>query len=179
MRREHFFATNQINCGESLSVTPPHLYPQETDWTCAIACIRTILSAVLKSVPSEDEFVETYKLVPGPHYSIDIKNTGMLDAYDVKYGCEDKEASMDDILELMKQGYCVMLESMMNYAHWMVLLGFYTRCDKDIEKAKLLFYDPYYNEVKLVNADEFINMWIDGNHAVNHVEKDYIAIKKK
>ena len=41
---------------------------------------------------------------------------------------------------------------LINYSHWMVLLGYFvTAGEEDVENCKLLFYDPYYNNVKLLN----------------------------
>lgn len=178
MRREEYFKKRDIPCKESVSNTPPFLYPQERDWTCSIACIRTILSAIEEEVLGEEEIVTKYNMLPGPYYSKDLKTLGILNSYDVKYGCDDKNVTFEDIIAMVKDGYYVMLECMVNYAHWFVLLGYYTHQDfTDIEKANLLLFDPYYNQVRLMNVDEFINMWMDGNYANTGVEKDYIAFK--
>lgn len=164
---------------DSVSLTPPRLYPQERDWTCAIACIRSIFSALGNDL-SEDEIIEEYSMIPGPHYSKDIKKLNILERYDVIYGCDLKDAKLDTLIDYMNDGYYIMVESMINYAHWHVLLGYYTISDfTDVEKFKFLMYDPYYNELKLVNVDEFDGMWIDGNYANTGVEKDFIAIKNK
>ena len=102
----------------------------------------------------------------------------VLEQYDVKYGSDKTDTTFDDILELMEQGYYIMLESMVNYAHWMVILGYFNSADSnDIEKSKILFFDPYYNEVRLINTDEFLGMWIDGDYNTTKVKNDYIAIR--
>lgn len=176
-KRMHYFEQNQINTNTAMSKVPLQLLPQETDWTCSIACIRTILSGIIKNVPSEQELIKCYSLSPGPHYSKDIEKYGILDSYDVIYGCNLEQKSFDLVLDYMREGYFLMLESMYNYAHWMVLLGFFPIDNSDIEKSKLLFYDPYYNQVRMLCVDEFISMWIDGNHKDNGIEKDFIAIK--
>ena len=78
----------------------------------------------------------------------------------------------------MNNGYAIMIESMINYAHWLVLLGYYIIGDsRDIESHKVLVYDPYYDKVRLIIADEFLSMWIDGDHEKTGVVKDFIAIK--
>ena len=83
----------------------------------------------------------------------------------------------DEILNLLENGYYIMLESMVNYSHWMVLLGYYVVKDtKNLEEHKILFYDPYYDDLKLLNADEFIGMWIDGNYENTKVKNDFIVI---
>jgi len=163
---------------DSVSFTPPKLYPQERDWTCAVACIRTILSAFGNDV-SEDELINKYSMTPGPYFSKDIKKLGLLENLDVIYGCDLDAAKLDTVIDYMKDGYYIMVESMINFAHWHVVLGYYTISDfTDVEKFKFLMYDPYYNELKLVNVDEFDGMWLDGNHAKNGIEKDFIAIRK-
>ncbi len=180
-RKFEYFEPNKIEKTESLSQVPPFLFPQERDWTCSLACIRTMLSGVMKDVPKEEVLVQQYKMDMGPYYSKDLKKLGILDDIlskeKVIYGCDQEDIELPDILTLMENGYYVMLESMVNYAHWMVLLGYFvTAGEENPEKCRLLFYDPYYNQVKLLNYDEFMGMWIDGNFAQTGVTKDFIAI---
>lgn len=155
-------------------------YKQERDWTCSIACIRTMSSKFMKEVPSEDFFVEAYELKPGPHYSKDIKTLGILDEFSVVYGCDigENEKNINTIIDLISDGYAVMMETMLNYAHWVVVLGYFIIGEpEDLEKHTMLVYDPYYDKVRLLIADEFLAMWIDGNHSDTGVVKDFIAIK--
>ena len=178
MRKFEHFTKTEIETNQCVALSPLKLYKQERDWTCSIACIRTLLSNIVETSPSEDWFIKQYKMSHGPYYSHDIKELGMLSQYDVKFGC-DERLDLDGILQLIQNGYYVMLESMINYAHWMVLLGFYPLADnKDLETSTLLFYDPYYNKIRLVNADEFLGMWLDGDHWTNNITNDYIAIKR-
>ena len=73
-----------------------------------------------------------------------------------------------------------MLESLINYSHWMVLTGCYSFGDgTDPETIKLSLYDPYYHDIKIMLLDEFINVWIDAETEANGIERDYLAIKKK
>lgn len=176
-RKQEFFEVEMLKHQTIVANVPRRMYPQERDWTCAVACIRTMLSGFLETVPTEDCLVEQYQLKPGPHYSANIKKYHMLDAYDAVYGCDCKNSTLDMILDYMEQGYFVMLESMINYAHWTVLLGYYPMCENDVERAKLLMYDPYYDEVRLVNADEFLSMWRDGDYENTRIDKDFIAVK--
>ncbi|MBE6030558.1 MAG: hypothetical protein E7225_03045 [Clostridiales bacterium] len=182
MRRHEVFTRRTTTHNESISLTPPRLYRQERDWTCSVACLRTILSAFMDEVPAEDSFVVNCGMQPGPCYSGGVKTQGLLneEEYDVVYGIDHPEIEFEDILDLMKEGYYIMLESMVNYAHWMVLLGYYAIAPHDnMENYQLLFYDPYYNQVRMINADEFIGMWIDGNYENTKVEKDFVAVRKK
>lgn len=72
-----------------------NFFRQERDWTCSIACIRTLLSSFLDVVPSEDFFVIKYGLSPSVYYSKDIKKLDILSEYDVIYCC-------DEIIDLEK-----------------------------------------------------------------------------
>jgi len=179
MTRKHFFPKQPELAHQTVIANPPKtLYPQGTDWTCSIACIRTMLSGIMDTVPCEEEIIEKYALKPGPHYSGDIKRLGILEGYDAVYGCDHNGVDFDSILSYMKNGYYIMLESMYNYAHWYVLLGYYPLSEGNIETGSLLIYDPYYHNTRLLNTDEFICMWIDGNYAKSGIERDFIALKK-
>lgn len=180
MRTEKFFELFEpapVKQDQAVVMTPPKFFPQERDWTCSVACIRTILSGIEDEVPTEDFFVGNYALSPGPYYSREIKSRKLLEPYDVVYGCDNEKVTLDDVLNLCRDGYYVMLESMYNYSHWFVFLGFYPSADCDVEKSKLLVFDPYYNEVRLLNADEFQSMWRDGNYEKSKVDRDFIAIR--
>ena len=178
MQRKHeLFEQNNLKHNEVVVSAPKKLYPQETDWTCSVACIRTMLSGITYNVPEEMEIVRQNNMKPGPYYSRDIKKLGLLDNYDVVYGCDKEKADMDMVLDMVQNGYYVMLECMYNYAHWMVLLGYYPLENSDIEKSELLMYDPYYDKIRLLSADEFISMWIDGNYENTKVIRDFIAVK--
>lgn len=176
-RRNEYFEPRKLEHRLVECNAPGKLFPQETDWTCAIACIRTMLSGLQSHVPSEREFVEKYHLSPGPRYSRDIKALKILDGYDAVYGCDEKNITFDKILDYMSQGYYIMLESMYNYAHWFVLLGYFPLEDGNVEHSRLLVFDPYYNEVRLLIADEFISMWIDGNYEHSKVIQDFVAVR--
>ena len=67
-----------------------------------------------------------------------------------------------------------MAECMYNYAHWVVVLGYFAvRNAEDTEEHRILIYDPYYDQVRLVIADEFLTMWCD---PAGH-EKEFVAIR--
>ena len=182
-RKFEYFRPHKVDKKCSVSNVPPVLYPQERDWTCSLACIRTLLSAVMDDVPKEGAMVQQYGMEPGPYYSKDLKKLNILqetgNLSHVIYGCDKEQIELADIVSLLEEGYYIMLESMVNYAHWMVLLGYFvTDGEENAENCRLLFYDPYYNKVKLLNYDEFCGMWIDGNYGVTGVEKDFIAIHR-
>lgn len=176
-RKEEYFQKNRLRHNKVVSMQPRELFPQETDWTCIVACIRTLLSGIITDVPQEREFVIACNLKPGPHYSKEIKESHVLDAYKVIYGCDITAKEFDMVLDYMEEGYYIMLECMYNYAHWMVLLGYYPVEESNIEKSTLLMYDPYFDQVRLINVDEFLSMWLDGDYANNGVKKEFIAIQ--
>ncbi len=179
-RKSEYFGKYTTNKHDSVGRIPKQLYRQETDWTCAIACLRTMISGIDKEVFPENHYVEKFSLKPGPYYSKNIKAYNMLDEYDVIYGCDMPDVNFDDIISMMENGYYIMLESMVNYSHWMVLLGYLTvKTSDELEGYMLMFYEPYYNEVRMINADEFRGVWRDGPYETTKVEKDFIAIKAK
>lgn len=178
MQREYAFPHNGPLEHTKAIVSPIRTFHrQNTDWTCSIACLRTMMTAFDKSIPSEEALVEEYNLQPGPHYSEELKRIGILKNYQAVYGCDNPNITFDQVLEYMEQGYAIMLECMVNYAHWMVLLGYYPLSDND-GKTSLIFYDPYYNWIRKFRADEFMNMWQDGDWGSTNIIKDFIAIRK-
>ena len=90
----------------------------------------------------------------------------------------DVTFTFDEVLNMLDAGYVVMLESMINYSHWLVLIGFFPLCKEGDAAEYLLVYDPYYNELRTIHADEFIGMWCDGEYIYNGIEKDYVAVKQ-
>ncbi len=179
-RKSEYFNKQTTSKHNSVGNIPLNFYIQETDWTCSVACIRTLISKFEPNLMSEKEFVEKYNLKPGPHYSEQIKQYKILDKYDAIYGCDNKDIELDDIITYMEQGYYVMLESMINYSHWLVLLNYLTiPTPYGYEGYQLVFYDPYYNNIRMMNADEFIGVWLDGSHEKTNIKKDFIAVKAK
>lgn len=163
----------------SFSICYEKYYAQERDWTCSIACIRTILSK-FKAEKPEDYYILEYKLTPGPHYSQDIKKLGILKDREAVYGCDYSEEDKDvnTLIRLANQGYGIMIETLLNYTHWLVVIGYcIIGSDTELEKHKIIVYDPYYNDIRLCLADELLGMWIDINYDKNNVVKDFIAIK--
>ncbi len=179
-RKSEYFDKLKTNKHNSVGNIPLNFYVQERDWTCAVACIRTLISKIEPNLMSEDEFVTKYNLKPGPHYSKQLKAYNMLDKYDAIYGCDNPDITLDDIISYMEKGYFVMLESMINYSHWLVLISYLTiPTPYGYEGYQLVFYDPYYNNIRMMSADEFIGVWIDGPYEKTKVKKDFIAVRAK
>lgn len=183
-KSEYFIGDIQeISIKHNILHAPNMVYHQERDWTCSIACLRSLLSGVLDKVPSEDEIIEKYRLTPGPHYSKELKSLGIcsdLGIEDVLYGCDfisgnKSVVHQDDILKLLNHRFYIMMESMVNYSHWLVLLGY--TYSEDREQCQVLTYDPYYNRMRVDIADEFFEMWHDGDYVNSGVHHDFIALK--
>lgn len=178
-RVKELFNGNQIcEFYETSAMIPRMLYYQERDWTCIIACPRSICSSI-RELGTENEIIEEYKLAPGPRYSRDIKNLGILEEYQARYGCDEYEniKNIGFLYELLKERWYVMVEGMLNYDHWQVLCGYFPNNTYETENQTILLYDPYYNELRQFRADEFYNMWISGEYNKNHIKKDFIAVK--
>ena len=179
-KTEYYKEVSTVIPKKSVNYSCETYFKQERDWTCSIACIRTMASKIMKEVPSEDFFIEAYELIPGPYYSKDIKEIGILDELDVIYGCDmgEEDKDINTIIDAIEDGYAIMIETMLNYAHWVVVLGYFiVGGSEDVEKHQILVYDPYYDNVRLLIADELLNMWIDGSYSETGVLKDFIAIK--
>jgi len=157
---------------------PKMLYKQQRDWTCSIACIRTLISDLISDVPDEDYFINKYKLKPSPYYTKDVRELRMLEPYCNKIiystDLDQTEISLYSLQQLLKEKYFIMVECLYNVAHWIVIMGYCAvRNARDTEEHQLFVYDPYYDVVRLLIADEFESMWHDANgHA-----KEFIAIK--
>lgn len=176
-RIKEYFKYEEPTTFTSASNTPPQLFRQERDWTCSIACIRTLLSGRTPNVPSENDYIEKYELKAGPHYVDEILEKQMLvPARIIKThkNYQEPEIGLPLLLKLLDEKYYIMAECMYNYAHWVVVLGYFAvRNREDTEEHQILLYDPYYDQVRLVIADEFLTMWCDPE---GH-KKEFIAIR--
>lgn len=89
-----------------------------------------------------------------------------------------EKKNINTVIDLISDGYDVMMETMLNYAHWVVVIGYFIIEEPvDLGKHTVLVYEPYYDKVRLLIADEFLAMWIDGDHKDTSVVKDFIAFK--
>lgn len=156
---------------------PPVLYPQSRDWTCSLACLRSITSGIVP-LGNEDELIEAFGLRPGPYYSEDVKRLGILSGYeiDVAYGC-DFALNMKDVSLLwtyMSEGWRVMTDWMMSYDHWTVMLD-YIKSRHGPDYDMWTYYDPYCDEVLTIRNAHFSAMW----SSPGGVARDFIAVRAK
>lgn len=171
---EYKFATSRV-----AAQVPAMFYKQERDWTCALACLRSLCSGIYP-LDSEDRLIERYGFQPGPIYSKDIKAAEMLDEVilNVKYGCDEElpeRLDPSDVWHLLYDGYFVMVNWMQSFDHWTVVLGYFP--EQDPEKSQILYWCPYFNELRMVRAGDFEVMWHGGQQSGYIGPGDYIAIK--
>lgn len=161
-----------------------NMYRQERDWTCGLACVRTIAADLAPGFPSEDDIVQKYQLTPGPLSSEDIKRLGLLElpGLEVQYGCDiakPEELDPSVIWSLISRGYRVMTEWMMSYDHWTVILGYFPD-GHDQERSQLLYWCPYFGEMRMVRAGDFEVMWHGGLQRLGRPGPgDFIAVRKR
>lgn len=181
VRKNEFFAASEEVYGIPLSTslaTIKYTFPQERDWTCSIACFRTLLSTYSNTLFSEQYFVDKLNRKPGPMCSDDFKSEALLNdlgiADKVVFGCDRPitEKLCEKLTELLKT-HNVMVACTLNGGHWLAILGYVAL--GNIEHDKIIFYDPYYDDVRTFRADEFFAMWESSYNGCPH---DYIAIAK-
>lgn len=159
----------------NVSVTPPRLYPQMRDWTCALACLRSLTSGIA-DIGDDEALIRKFDLTPGPLYSADIKRIGILGGVDtdIIYGSEHQGYGIEKLWNLLQSGYRIMLEWMYSFDHWTVLLGYYA-IDEDADRHMMLMYDPYCGELFTIRAGHFEVMW--KSSAENGPVGDFIAVR--
>lgn len=175
---EYFDKAAPMGFKNVVASIPPKLYRQERDWTCSIACLRSVFSKFGEPI-SENEIIDKYSLVPGPQYSADLIGSGLLDAY--VYETTDKEgdtaSELNRVYSLLSEGATVMVETCKSFDHWLVMLAYFPNECNYTEDHDILFWDPYYNETLLMRASEFCDEWLSGYWSKNGVVHDFIAIK--
>lgn len=159
----------------SYTSTIDKMFKQERDWTCAIACLRTLFNGKF----TEDEFIEKHEIQKGPKYSKDIKPwlSSIAHPKDFTLGCDFKYKNIlpAERLASLLTNHNVMVELTLNYAHWVVILH-YAHLGSLAEDV-ITIYDPYFNKVRLFPAEEIISMWYGIMEA--DVENDFVAVRKE
>lgn len=175
---EYFSDAKVTGFKEVASSIPPMLYRQERDWTCSIACLRSIASK-FTTMEDESKIIEQYELKPGPHYARDIESKGLLKHFDYEINIEAPDVWRDlhRLYKLLKDGATIMVETCRSFDHWLVLLAYFTNGAEYTEDQSILMWDPYYNEPILMRASEFCDIWLSGNWEKNKIICDFIAIK--
>lgn len=176
---------DRISDGIMLDINRIIPYRQECDWTCSIACLRTIA----RTTKSGKSIIDQLGMKPGAYYSDFFYEKYKDDKrYDMLFGCNDTidtvngttdwnkaKAKFTYLCILLREGYSVMVESIYNISHWMVLIGYLPKgtefCD-----CEVLLWDPYLGKYRVENLEEFISMWYNGDN-VNGVKGDYIAVR--
>lgn len=165
---------------------PRDLFRQERDWTCGVACLRTLMSGIVP-VPSETLFVFNNHLTPGPLYSRDFKTlTGSADGafpallnprLEVRYGCDDPERDAldeSDVWVWLRDGWRVAVDWMMSFDHWCVIMGYFPLGSP--REHEVVFYDPYYDDIRLAHAPDLGVMWRSGRDP--GLVHDYVLMRE-
>lgn len=180
-RLPEFFGDSVISCGlaeHNVYSTVHKVHKQERDWTCGIASLVTLLSGKTAVDYTEERILHNCDIRMGPLCSrilIEILQKMEIPVeyrYGAEHSVDDKPISF--IVKLMKD-YDIALETCLNGGHWIVLLS-YTALGHP-EKDIITFYDPYYDTVRTMSAEEIISMWIPTMDGL--LCHDYIAIRKK
>lgn len=151
------------------------VFPQERDWTCSIACLRSIVSGKENNF-TEDTAVDYYDIYVGPQTSLDIKRWLPYNYKNFRFGCDspiEEDSALSQLVQLMRT-HNVMIECTLNYEHWIVLLGYVHLWSA--QDSVFVIYDPYYNQVRTMMAEELISMWC--YITTDGPERDYVACKK-
>lgn len=160
---------------KSYASTIDKMFRQERDWTCAIACLRTLFNGKF----TEDELIEKHEIEKGPKYSKDIKPwiEGLARPRDYYLGCDYKYVNVRpaERLATLLNSYNVMVELTLNYAHWVVILH-YAHLGSLADDV-VTIYDPYFNKVRLFPAEEILSMWYGIMEA--EIEHDFVAVRKE
>ena len=150
-------------------------YPQERDWTCGLACLRTLLNATYrKKTPlSEEELVARDKergAVPGPRTASDLKN--LLKAFQLdEYLFTPEDFEIKDIYDCFT-AHLIAVESRLHGGHWLVIMS--------ISKGKgsdyIELYDPYYDKILSFTLSQFYALWMDDKLLSN--SREFIAVRR-
>ncbi|MCM1218455.1 MAG: hypothetical protein NC548_28540 [Lachnospiraceae bacterium] len=164
-----------VQCSEISTVK--RMFPQERDWTCALACFRTLLKSVGITI-NEENLIEVCDIQIGPKNSSDVKRWAGVLKLDkqIRYGCDHRYINKKsaNLLHELLRSHNVMLEVMLNYAHWIVVLAYYKM--GELRDDTMVIYDPYYDKIRLFPAEEILSMWYAAGD--NTKDRDFVAILK-
>lgn len=151
------------------------LYSQERDWTCGIACLRTLLNAThRKSTPmSENEMVvreQEYNKTPGPRTAKDLKDLAEMFKL-CKYILTKRDFSIDDITLYFKD-YLIAVESKLHGGRWFVVTSIIVGSRTDC----IQLYDPYYDMMLSFSLNQFYALWEDDKLLKGY--REFIAVRR-
>ena len=170
------FPTCHLNTPCAVQNTPPNLYPQEIDWSCAFACLRSITSGII-ALPADSQIITGLRLLPGPVYSDTIKAAGLLDRPELnaRYGC-DEAIDVQALYDMLRDGWRLMVNWMYSYDHWTVLTEYIPETS-DPDHHMMTHWDPYCGELFRIRQGHFSAMWLSGGNETH--QKDFIAVRQK
>lgn len=120
-------------------------FEQKTDYTCAVACMRMILSKYQEEIPSEEELSQlsntTETAGTHPTEIIRVMENMGYDALLVS------DSSLEELRTFVSKGYSCILLAQVDVPHCVV----YLRDDNNY----LWYNDPYYGESKSIRVSKF------------------------
>lgn len=154
-------------------------FKQETDYTCAIACLRMVLSTVMEDVPSEEELAIKLKSNElhgtNPHEIVDYLNSSA--PFYAKY---IENGTIDDIREELKYGNLIILLISVDVPHCVIYLN--------DNNNHMFVHDPYFGENKAYVLKKFLSSrtnypsarWSTDLKSVekHHPDIDFAELKK-
>lgn len=153
-----------------------HTFRQQRDWTCGIACMRCLLAGKVAQLPTEDEIIERASLKPGPRNSLQLG-----DVYDklglgisYKNGNEPQRGHIAPWITDLMRSHDIAIECAINGAHWITLMAYIGR--GHVAEDTVVYYDPYFDEVRLIRAEELFSMWMATEKGL--LDRDYFAIQR-
>lgn len=156
MIKEHFdYPRLKYDMPHAVSEIPKNLYVQERDWTCAIACFRSIVDSDI----AEPNFIQQNSIMRGPHYTTEMKTKEWPHPnFEVKYA-EGDVSDLDPsvVWQHLYEHWRVMLETDLNGGHWMIVLALVpTQNSWDA-----VVWDPYYGRARVFDLPELLCMCHD------------------
>lgn len=188
--------SEDLNDGVLLEKFPA--FQQETEQTCAPACVRMVLAYYGNTSFSEEELARECKTLPFPIGTrlkpvVECFNRLGFQTYSSIESQKDNngltfsnyEQFRDFVRSSLKRGEPIIVENVDYGGHYKVIIGF-DKLSEDVQHDILIFADPYdsYDGVRegynYFPAERFFYMWFD-HHCI---EKEYslqafIVVKRK
>ena len=141
-------------------------YKQEKNYTCGCACFQMVLSRLgINNIPSQDDLelsMNTSLSNTGTHYD-DMKRIGLDYGFDVIDGVD---GTIDDIDQLTKDGWVVVLGISLDVPHFVVYL--------DNNGNHIFFNDPFRGERSNFYLKKFLrNNWDINDSKYTMLKYDY------
>ena len=140
-------------------------YPQQTDYSCGDAAIRSIIKYFGLDVPSEKQIIK----VAGTSKKFGTLPGQMVDALK-KYNIHavTKTSNVNELMEIIKEKTpAALLLTYQKEAHWMLLVA--------VADNSIKLFDPYRNKNIFLTKEELKNMWRAKTNGEEHFQTVVVA----